>query len=67
MTVPKKRAEAGILREVWRAYNEMVDYVRSLKIVPGKNTHVNHTTNGTMIEAMPGGESAGGEDLPVWL
>ena len=55
MNLPKKRAETGVFKEVWRSYNELVDYARSLRPARGnKNVRVRHTTQGVIYEADPG-------------
>jgi uncharacterized membrane protein len=60
--------EAGPLKRVWRAINELQAAARSLKPSPGANVTVRHTMQGTVISAQPkakavegGGMSFAGE------
>ena len=53
MIPPSRHQETGILREVWREFNRLRDYVDSLKPAPGKNVHIKHTSQGMVLSVLP--------------
>lgn len=59
---PKKQRETGVFREVWKAYNDLLDFCRSIAVMPSgaRGVRVSRTINGTLlateaIEAVSGG------------
>jgi hypothetical protein len=54
-SAPKKRRESGALKEVWQAFNELVDFTRETAPMPsiGSGVTVTRTSNGTLYKVSP--------------
>lgn len=55
---PSKETERGFFKKVWRKHNQLVEYVQSLPVRPGRNVFIRHTTQGQMLDVTPGGATA---------
>lgn len=62
---PPKKRESGALKEVWQAYNSLLEYTRSIAVMQSGNrgVRVSRTSNGTLlsVEIAPGEEAVAGE------
>lgn len=63
MILPEKVPETGILRDVWRRMNALREYVASLRLAPGRYTHVRHTTLGQAVDVDLPTIARGGTDI----
>lgn len=59
MLPPKRYAEKGLHKSVWRALNDFRDYLISITPTGGKNVKIQRTSRGVLIEAEP--QSVGGD------
>lgn len=50
-SAPRKQRETGFFREVWKAYNDLVDYCRETAVTSGRGVVVTRTANGTLLSA----------------
>lgn len=50
-SAPRKQRESGFFREVWKAYNDLVDYCREIAVTSGRGVTVTRTANGTLLSA----------------
>lgn len=50
---PRKQAEAGLFKDVWREFNRMIDYVREISPLNGLGIQTNRTANGTTFNLKP--------------
>jgi len=50
-TPPRKRAEVGIFKEVWKETNRILDYAREISATGGRGVRVNRNVNGTFLTA----------------
>lgn len=51
-SAPHKKRESGLFKEVWRAYNELVDFCREIApLQSGRGVKVTRTSNGTLLQA----------------
>ena len=50
-TPPRKISETGLYRPVWREFNRLIDYVREISPVGGRNIRQTRTMNGTLTLA----------------
>ena len=50
-TGPRKYAERGMFREVWKAINALIEQQRRIAPMSGENVKVNRTVNGAVISA----------------
>ena len=57
---PRKEDESGFFREVWKAHNRLIDYCRSIAVMPSgsRGVQVQRTSNGTLLKAEAGEEAA---------
>lgn len=46
---PRKVAERGLFRPVWIVINQMIDYMREIAVVGGRNIQRTRTLNGTLL------------------
>ena len=51
---PIKKRETGLFKEVWRAYNDLIDFARELAVSPNsRGISVSRTSNGTLLRIEP--------------
>ena len=50
-TPPRRIAETGLFKPVWREFNRLVEYVREISPVGGRNIRQTRTMNGTLTVA----------------
>ncbi len=50
-TAPRKRAEVGLFREVWKETNRLLDYIREISPTTGRGVRVSRTLNNTLFTA----------------
>lgn len=48
-TPPRKETESGLYAPVWRKINQLIDYMREISVVHGRNVRVTKTMNGTLL------------------
>lgn len=48
-TPPRKESETGLYGPVWKKINQLIDYVREISVVNGRNVRLTRTMNGTML------------------
>lgn len=48
-TPPRKESETGLYAPVWRKINQMIDYMREISVVNGRDVRVSRTMNGTLL------------------
>jgi hypothetical protein len=58
--------ETGPFRAVWRRFNQLRDYVQSIRPARSANMTFHQSTKGTSWKAQPKGETTTG-GAPVWL
>lgn len=58
---PKKQRESGLFKEVWIAYNNLVDYVREIspQQSSSQGVYVDRKSNGTSFRIVPSRQSTG--------
>lgn len=57
---PIKKRETGLFKEVWRAYNDLIDFARELAVSPNsRGIRVSRTANGTLLVAEPSSAEEG--------
>jgi hypothetical protein len=56
---PRKISERGMFRPVWQEFNRLIDYVREIAVVGGRNVEITRTINGTLI--VPQAVKSGGD------
>lgn len=51
LSSPPKKRETGALKEVWQAYNALLEYTRSISVMQSGNrgVRVSRTSNGTLL------------------
>lgn len=47
-TPPRKESETGLYAPVWRKMNQLIDYMREISLVSGRNIKLTRTMNGTL-------------------
>lgn len=57
-TPPRKESETGLYAPVWRKINQMLDYMREISIVNGRDVRVSRTMNGTLLLGTAKGKEA---------
>lgn len=51
-SLPQKKRETGALKEVWKAYNLLIDYCRAIAVTPtNRGVRIARTMNGTQLSA----------------
>ncbi len=48
-TPPRKESETGLYAPVWRKINQLIDYMREISVVNGRDVRVSRTMNGTLL------------------
>jgi hypothetical protein len=46
---PRKHAETGLFKELWRAFNDLRDYCQEISPLHGKGIRMTRTSNGTVF------------------
>ena len=64
-TPPRKESETGLYAPVWRKINQMLDYMREISVVNGRDVRVSRTMNGTLLLGSAKGEK-GATGTPSW-
>jgi hypothetical protein len=64
-TPPRKESETGLYAPVWRKINQMLDYMREISVVNGRDVRVSRTMNGTMLLGSAKGKASETE-TPSW-
>jgi hypothetical protein len=57
-TPPRKESETGLYAPVWRKINQMLDYMREISVVNGRDVRVSRTMNGTLLLGTAKGEAS---------
>jgi len=60
-TPPRKESETGLYAPVWKKINQLIDYVREISVVHGRNVRLTRTMNGTLLTGEAVAESGGAE------
>ncbi len=58
-TTPRKENPTGLYAPVWRKINELIDYIREISVVNGRNVRTSRTLNGTLLVGVPESLGAG--------
>lgn len=64
-TPPRKEQESGLYAPVWRKINQMIDYMREISVVNGRDIRMSRTMNGTMLLGTAKGEGAPPADATI--
>ena len=63
---PKKLPERGLEPEIRRAFNQLLDHVEGLKILPNSDVEIDRTTRGTFIRPKGSGNNTDNNQAPRW-
>lgn len=58
-TPPRRIPERGLYRPVWEEFNRLIDYIREISPVGGRNIRQTRTMNGTLFLADPISDDTG--------
>jgi len=60
--IPRKQRESGIFKEVWRAHNSLLDFVREIAPMPSTShgVSIDRKSNGTSFKVSPSAKSTPG-------
>ena len=65
-TPPRKESETGLYAPVWRKINQMIDYMREISVVNGRDVRVSRTMNGTLLLGSGTGKGKTETGTPSW-
>ena len=65
-TPPRKESETGLYAPVWRKINQLIDYMREISVVNGRDVRVSRTMNGTLLLGSGTGKGKTETGTPSW-
>jgi len=66
MRIPEKVSEKGLEPDLRRAFNQLVEYLRTMQPRDSASVSVSNTTNGVTLAVKPSARGDGSGSVPRW-